>query len=78
VFTTRHLPSILSFLAFVEEQRDELPKAEWKVRYGQAWDRIVHGIRPRFTTEQITTAQAIAEASHTRLRLPAQFLAQSL
>jgi hypothetical protein len=75
VFTTRHLPSILSFLAFTEEQRDELPAAEWTARYGLAWERIVHGIRPKFTREQVTTAQAIAEAGEPRLRLPAQFLA---
>jgi hypothetical protein len=78
VFTTRHLPGILSFLAFVEEQRDELPGAEWKARYGLARDRIVQGIRPRFTADQIATAQAIAEAGNARLRLPAQFLAHSL
>lgn len=75
VFTTRHLPSILSFLTFLEQQREDLSAVEWQARYGLAWDRIVHGIRPRFSAEQIATAQAIAEADDPRLALPAQFLA---
>jgi hypothetical protein len=28
VFSTRHLPSVLSFLSFTEARRDELPEAE--------------------------------------------------
>lgn len=78
VFTTRHLPSILSFLAFVEQQRDVLAMAEWKVRYGLAWERIVTGIRPKFSNEQVVTAQAIAEAGGPRLALPARFLEHTL
>ena len=74
VFTTRHLPSILSFLAFTEQQRDELPRPEWTARYGLAVDRIVSGIRPKFTTEQLVTAHAIAEAGGPALSLPARFL----
>ncbi|MEU9473457.1 hypothetical protein AB0D78_44310 [Streptomyces avermitilis] len=74
VFTTRHLPSLLSFLDFLEAQRGEYATAEWQTRYGLAWERIVHGIRPKFSTEQIATATAIAEAAGPRLSLPAQFL----
>ncbi|MFD1540187.1 hypothetical protein [Nonomuraea guangzhouensis] len=74
VFTTRHLPSILSFLAFLEEQREEYSIQEWKARYGLAWERIVHGIRPKFSDQQIVTAQAIAEANGPSLALPVQFL----
>lgn len=74
VFTSRHLPSVLSFLDFLERQREECSAAEWSVRFGLAWKRIVHGIRARFSTRQITTAQAIAEADGSRLLLPASFL----
>ncbi|NRQ33908.1 hypothetical protein HII36_18910 [Nonomuraea sp. NN258] len=74
VFTTRHLPSILSFLSFLEKQREEYSVQEWKARHGLAWERIVHGIRPKFSDQQITTAQAIAEANGPALALPAQFL----
>ncbi|WP_431906649.1 hypothetical protein [Nonomuraea jabiensis] len=74
VFTTRHLPSLLSFLAFTEQQRDDLSTAEWKARYGLASERIVTGIRPKFSHEQIRTAAAIAEAGGPHLTLPAQFL----
>jgi hypothetical protein len=78
VFTTRHLPSILTFLDFTEQQREELSVPEWKARYGLAWERIVHGLRPRFTIEQISTAQTIAEVGNLLLKLPVQFLEHSL
>lgn len=74
VFTTRHLPQILSFLDFIEHQRDHYPVAEWNLRYGLAWERIVSGIRCKFRDEQIATAQAIAESDGARLLLPPQFL----
>jgi hypothetical protein len=74
VFTSRHLPSVLAFLGFVEAQREELSQAEWTARYGLAWRRIVDGIRSRFTPEQLHTAAAIAEAGGPSLSLPAQLL----
>ncbi|MFE2430969.1 hypothetical protein ACFXJ5_30035 [Streptomyces sp. NPDC059373] len=74
VFTSRHLPSLLSFLDFLERQREEYPTAEWDARFGLAWDRIVHGVRARFSTRQLATAQAIAEADGDRLLLPSSFL----
>ncbi|MGW3199204.1 hypothetical protein ACWDBD_32485 [Streptomyces sp. NPDC001118] len=73
VFTTRHLPQILSFLDFTERQRDELAVPEWQLRYGTAWQRIVHGIRNKFRREEIATAQAIAEAGESTLLLPTEF-----
>ncbi|MEU5851269.1 hypothetical protein [Saccharopolyspora shandongensis] len=73
VFTTRHLPQVLAFLDFLEHQREEYPTAEWTVRFGLAWDRIVHGIRAKFRDEQVATAQAIAEAGGARLLLPPEF-----
>ena len=77
VFTTRHLPQVLAFLAFIEAQREEYTMAEWGLRYGRAFERIVTGIRGRFTTAQIATAQAIAEGGGARLLLPPQFTAGS-
>ncbi|WP_447039299.1 hypothetical protein [Streptomyces sp. DSM 118878] len=74
VFTSRHLPSLLSFLGFLEQQREEYSDAEWNVRFGLAWDRIVHGVHARFSTRQIATAQAIAEADGDQLLLPPSFL----
>ncbi|MGW9514180.1 hypothetical protein, partial [Embleya sp. NPDC055610] len=74
VFTTRHLPSVYSFAAFLDGQRNELSTAEWKARYGLAWQRITTGILPKFTRQQRITAQAIAESAADRYALPAQFL----
>ncbi|MFI8266640.1 hypothetical protein [Streptomyces sp. NPDC085665] len=74
VFTIRHLPSILGFLDFVERQREELTAPAWQARYGLAWQRIVEGIRPKFTDAQIAEAAAIAEAHGDRLALPTAFL----
>ncbi len=73
VFTTRHLPQVLAFLAFIEAQREEYTVAGWGLRYGRAFERIVTGIRGRFTPAQIATAQAIAEGGGARLLLPPQF-----
>ncbi|MFE2867865.1 hypothetical protein [Embleya sp. NPDC059259] len=73
IFTARHLPQVLTFLDFIERQRDELPEAEWKVRYGLAWERVVHGIRNRFGRDQLLTAQAIAEGGEAKLLLPMEF-----
>ncbi|MDN5757062.1 MAG: hypothetical protein L0H59_00805 [Tomitella sp.] len=70
VFTSRHLPSILSFLDFLERQRAEYSTAEWDARFGTAWQRIAGGIQTRFSATQIVTAQAIAEAGGPRLLLP--------
>ncbi|MFJ1639456.1 MULTISPECIES: hypothetical protein [unclassified Streptomyces] len=74
VFTTRHLPSLLSFLDFLEAQREEFSNGEWAARHGLAWERIVRGVLPKFSNEQVTTATAIAEAAGPRLSLPAQLL----
>jgi hypothetical protein len=73
VFAARHLPQVLAFLDFIERQREELAGAEWTLRYGLAWQRIVHGIRNRFRPDQIATAHAIAEGGGARLLLPPEF-----
>ncbi|MFJ4734371.1 hypothetical protein ACIP6V_19155 [Streptomyces sp. NPDC088770] len=73
IFTARHLPQVLTFLDFIERQRDELSEAEWKVRFGLPWERVVHGIRNRFSRDQILTAQAIAEGGEVELLLPLEF-----
>lgn len=77
VYTTRHLPSLLSFTGFLNAQRDELPGPAWQARYGLAFDRLTTGITPRFTPEQITTARLIAEAGDPVLSLPAHLLQHS-
>lgn len=73
VFTSRHLPQLLTFLAFIEGQREELSTTEWHQRYATAWDRIVNGIRNKFRTQQIETALAIAQGGNGELLLPPQF-----
>lgn len=74
VYTTRHLPSVLAFLGFVDYQRDRLPADEWQARYQLSRQRILDGILPKFTSEQVITARAIAEAGGPLLSLPAQIL----
>ncbi|MER7180376.1 hypothetical protein ABT404_13010 [Streptomyces hyaluromycini] len=74
VYTTRHLPSLLSFTAFVDRQRDEMSGAEWKARYGLAWERLSSGVLPKFTAEQRATARAIAESAEGPHALPVRLL----
>ncbi|MEK8146261.1 hypothetical protein NKH18_48550 [Streptomyces sp. M10(2022)] len=74
VFTTRHLPAVLSMLDTIERQHEEFSVPEWQARFGLAHERITTGVLNRFSTLQVTTARAIAEAGGPRLALPASFL----
>lgn len=74
VFTSRHLPAVLSILDTIEQQREEFPTTEWAIRFGLAHERITTGVLNRFTARQIATAKAIAEADGARLALPTAFL----
>src|SRR5664279_4883142 len=49
VYTTRHLPSLLGFIDFLRAEREDLSEAEWRARYGLAFERITTGITPKFT-----------------------------
>ncbi|MFE3645951.1 hypothetical protein ACFXOM_34100 [Streptomyces sp. NPDC059169] len=74
VFASRHLPAVLSVLDTLERQREEFSVPEWQARFGLAHERITTGVLNRFSTRQITTARAIAEAGGPRLALPTSFL----
>ncbi|MET8822202.1 hypothetical protein [Streptomyces rochei] len=74
MFTSRHLPAVLSVLDTLERQREEFSVPEWQARFGLAHERITTGVLNRFSTRQITTARAIAEAGGPRLALPTSFL----
>jgi hypothetical protein len=74
VFTTRHLPAILSFAGFLTAQREAMTVLEWNARYALAWDRITTGILPQFTGEQQASARLIAESPDAALHLPGQIL----
>jgi hypothetical protein len=39
VFTERHLPSLTTFAAFLENQREVLEQTQWQARYGMAHHR---------------------------------------
>jgi hypothetical protein len=74
VFTSRHLPALLSFAAFLDAQREEMTVLEWNARHALAWQRLTTGILPQFTADQQATALLIAESHDPRLRLPGQIL----
>jgi hypothetical protein len=76
VFTTRHLPALLSFVDFMHHQRDELAAPEWNLRYGLAWQRLTAGVIDRFSAEQIRLARAVAESGQALLLLPPQLAAR--
>lgn len=60
VFTERHLPSLAGFARFLEDQRDELPAAEWQARYALAHQRLTTGILPAFSAETLELARQTA------------------
>lgn len=71
VFAQRHLPSLLSFAAFMERERERMHAAEWQARYGLACERLNTGVLPAFTAGQAGKARA---ETGERDALPAQFL----
>ncbi|MFJ2264438.1 hypothetical protein ACIOKD_40215 [Streptomyces sp. NPDC087844] len=74
VFTTRHLPALISFTGFLTAQREEMTMPEWNARYVLAFERVTAGILPQFTAEQQATARLIAESHDPSLHLPAHIL----
>jgi hypothetical protein len=57
VFTQRHLPSLVSFAGFLEDQREDLPPLEWQARYGLSHERLTKAILPAFTPAQLDQAR---------------------
>ena len=57
VFTQRHLPSLVGFAGFLENQREQLPAPEWQARYGLVSQRLTKGILPAFTSTQLDQAR---------------------
>lgn len=57
VITTRKLPAILGFLAFVEGQRAGLAAGDWAAKFGRAHARIIHDVLPAFSEAVIAEAR---------------------
>jgi plasmid stabilization system protein ParE len=68
VITARKLPAILAFLAFVEEQRQGLPAADWATKFGRVHARITSQVLPAFSNAVI--ADARRQMSTEQLYLP--------
>jgi hypothetical protein len=76
VFTQRHLPSLVSFADWLEDQREALSGPQWQVRHGLAHERITCGIFPAFTSAQLAEANARAGRSDPLTDLPLRLLDQ--
>ena len=68
VITARKLPAILAFLAFVEEQRRNLPAYDWAAKFGHVHARITAQVLPAFSDAVI--ADARQQMATERLYLP--------
>jgi len=75
VFTDRHLPSLVTFAGFLQEQREALSEAEWAARYGLSWQRLAGGVFPAFPPERLEAARIAAAADETAA-VPALLLGQ--
>ena len=62
VFADRHLPSLVSFAGFLQDQREVLSETEWAARYGLSWQRLADGVFPAFPPEQLEAARTTAAA----------------
>jgi hypothetical protein len=65
VFTGRHLPSLVTFAGFLQDQRETLGETEWAARYGLSWQRLTDGVFPAFPAGQLQAARTAAAASST-------------
>jgi hypothetical protein len=70
VITARKLPAILSFLAFIEAQREGLPAGDWAAKFGRAHARITGHILPAFSDAVVADARAVLAADPPSAYLP--------
>jgi hypothetical protein len=73
VFTDRHLPSLVAFDGFLQDQREVLGATEWTARYGVAWQRMNDGVFPAFPPDRLAAARTTADGT---AALPARLLEQ--
>lgn len=60
----RHLPRILAYRTWLENERETMGDAEWNHLHGMGYLNIQRVILPRFPAAMITQAQAIASADN--------------
>lgn len=70
VITARKLPAILTFLAFIDEQRTAMGQAEWAAKFGHARARITRQILPAFSDDVVAQARTQIAAHPPALYLP--------
>ena len=75
VFADRHLPSLVAFADFLQDQREALSEAEWAARYGLSWQRLADGVFPAFPPERLEAARTTAAADDAAA-FPARLLGQ--
>jgi hypothetical protein len=70
VITSRKLPSLIAFQAFMATQREALPASDWAAKFGRAHRRITEQILPAFPATVVDAARTIAQSQSGLLYLP--------
>ncbi len=70
VITSRHLPTILSFLNRMLAERERLEEQTWAAQFGRPYARIVQQILPAFPSEVVLSARAMLEGTTEVAALP--------
>lgn len=71
VITARKLPALISFQAFMDEQREALPPDDWSVKFDQPYRRISEQILPMFPASVVGSARVeVAKSLAPLLYLP--------
>ena len=70
VITSRKLPALIAFMAFMEAQRENQPSADWAAKFGRAHRRITEQILPAFPVSVVAAARTVAESQTGLLHLP--------
>lgn len=70
VVLRRHLPRILAYRTWLENQREVISDAEWNSLHGMPYLNIERVILPRFPADMVAKAQAVASAAEAAPLLP--------
>jgi hypothetical protein len=70
VITTRKLPAILAFLAFIEAEREGLTAADWHAKFGHIHARITNQVLPAFSEAVIAEARTALGTAPPPVYLP--------
>ena len=66
----RHLPNLLAWRRWMEEQHEFMPDEDWRSQWGESYLILTHEILPAFSDAQLATAQPLSREIDPTLWMP--------